>query len=114
MPRALSQRGGFSETATRLPRMRYGEDAQRDLHCSKERSLSQDVQESRWMRLDKTNPVRDIIVVLRTYLNDNSQQTKDDEMGDKGGKKDKEKSKKQKADKDGQKAKGKQEKSQSK
>ena len=40
--------------------------------------------------------------------------TKDSTMGDKGGKKDKEKSKKQKADKDGQKAKGKQEKSQSK
>jgi hypothetical protein len=40
--------------------------------------------------------------------------TKDFTMGDKGGKKDKEKSKKQKADKDGQKAKGKQEKSQSK
>ena len=35
-------------------------------------------------------------------------------MGDKGGKKDKEKSKKQNADKAGQKAKGKQEKSKSK
>ena len=35
-------------------------------------------------------------------------------MGDKGGKKDKEKSQKQKADKAGQKTKGKQEKSQSK
>jgi hypothetical protein len=40
--------------------------------------------------------------------------TKDDEMGDKGGKKDKEKSKKQNADKAGQKTKGKQEKSKSK
>lgn len=39
---------------------------------------------------------------------------KDSTMGDKGGKKDKEKSKKQKADQEGQKAKGKQEKSQSK
>ena len=39
---------------------------------------------------------------------------KDHEMGDKGGKKDKEKSKKQKADKEGQKTKGKQDKSQSK
>ena len=38
----------------------------------------------------------------------------DDEMGDKGGKKDKEKSKKQNADKAGQKTKGKQEKSKSK
>jgi hypothetical protein len=39
---------------------------------------------------------------------------KDYEMGDKGGKKDKEKSKKQKADKEGKKTKGKQEKPQSK
>lgn len=39
---------------------------------------------------------------------------KDYEMGDKGGKKDKEKSKKQKADKEGQKTKGKQDKPQSK
>ena len=40
--------------------------------------------------------------------------TKDEEMGDKGGKKDKEKSKKQNADKQEQKTKGKQAKSQSK
>ncbi len=40
--------------------------------------------------------------------------TKDDEMGDKGGKKDKEKSKKQNAEKQQQKTKGKQAKSQSK
>ena len=40
--------------------------------------------------------------------------TKDDEMGDKGGKKDKEKSKKQNADKQEQKTKGKQPKPQSK
>ena len=40
--------------------------------------------------------------------------TKDYEMGDKGGKKDKEKSKKQNADKQGQKTKGKQAKPQSK
>ena len=39
---------------------------------------------------------------------------KNHEMGDKGGKKDKEKSKKQKADKEGQKSKGKQDKPQSK
>lgn len=39
---------------------------------------------------------------------------KDYDMGDKGGKKDKEKSKKQKADKEGQKTKGKQDKPKSK
>jgi hypothetical protein len=66
------------------------------------------------MRLDKANPVEDDYHRAENLPERQLAITKDDEMGDKGGKKDKEKSKKQKADKEGQKAKVKQEKSQSK
>lgn len=51
---------------------------------------------------------------MRTHSNDDCQIRKDYAMGDKGGKKDKEKSKKQKTVKQGQKTKGKQDKSQQK
>jgi hypothetical protein len=47
--------------------------------------------------LDKTDPVGDINRVLQNFSERQLAITKDDEMGDKGGKKDKEKSKKQNA-----------------
>ena len=51
---------------------------------------------------------------MRTHSNDDCQIRKDYAMGDKGGKKDKEKNKKQKKDKQGQKTKEKQDKAQPK
>ena len=57
--------------------------------------------------MDKTDPVGDIIRVLQNFSERQLAITKDDEMGDKGGKKDKEKSKKQNANKQEQKTKGK-------
>ena len=99
----------------RLPPLRHGEETQRYLHKFKNeayRGMSQKTVGCDWtsqLWLKTISLVRDADSHERPLAI-----TKDYEMGDKGGKKDKEKSKKQKADKEGQKTKGKQDKPQSK
>lgn len=91
--------------------MGHGEKTQRHLHGFKNESYRGMSHKSVW--LDWTLQIWLVTMSLigdADSLERRPAIRKDLEMGDKGGKKDKEKSKKQKADKEGQKTKGKQDK----
>ncbi len=106
---------GLHESVCDLSPMRHGEETQRYLHGFKNeayRGMSR-----KTVGCDWTSQIWSETIRLIRDADSHERPlaiTKDYEMGDKGGKKDKEKSKKQNADKQEQKSKGKQAKPQSK